>query len=496
MVNVISAINYFAKRQPNKIAVKDDYRSISYLELSNLIKDYADYLRLNKVDYKSNVVILLENSVEFIAITMAICILGGRPVCINTKLDIAYLLTIIKEMDVNFIIGSDKVKCYKQLYKESTNNIFFIDINNINFDNNKNNQNQSNSNLHNPHIVFFTSGSTGNPKGILIDKKIFDLKYITNKNIITNNYFITRPLYFRAHFSVMCLILQEGHSLIISSNTEEMNNVNILNYNEITHLITNPNDLWSIVELMEVNDYKLVCNLKEITSTGAILSETLKNKVINLFKDVRLVNLYGTSEVGMISQIDNKEMERKKKSVGKVPFFNEIEIVSEDSIILSPMEIGYVRVKSRYLMKEYLNNSKLNKKYFSNGYFITGDLGYLDNDGYLYLVGRNDGQINVNGNHFKLEEIEGFISENIEVKNICALNYKNEKLLEYLVVFIEPCDYERTCLDKLKKDIDDICREKLAYYKVPKEIIILKKMPIGSSGKIDMIQLNNLYKNK
>jgi acyl-coenzyme A synthetase/AMP-(fatty) acid ligase len=488
MQNVNRAISWYSKNYPDRLAIADDVTAVSYSELSKSISYYEEVLSNEGISSKSKVIVIMNNCIQFIQVTLAICNIGATPIYINTQLSNLDIQDICTESNPRAIICESNIKNYKFI-NENIGSLFKIITIDKNINHNEKNIKINASTDFSSNIVFYTSGSTGRPKGIVIDKCTFDLNERNKKIADSSTYLITRPVYFRAHFSSMCYLLQQGDFLIISKDTSPLNIIKLINKYNVTNIISAPVDLYSIIEEIEENNLIIFEKIHEIVSTGAILTETLKEKLKRNFSNSNLVNLYGLSEVGVISLSNVNEWSIKPKSIGKPAFFNKIQIISDKNEVLDCYKMGEIAVKSKFLMKEYYNNEKLNRDSFVDGYLKTGDIGYLDEDGFLYLVGRKDGNINVNGNHFQLSEIEELIRKHNKVKNIVGVSIRNEQAIDKPVIFIE-IGYEDN-IDKieLSKEIWEICHENLATYKIPDKIIVLEKFPINSAGKIDTVTL-------
>ena len=172
------------------------------------------------------------------------------------------------------------------------------------------------------------------------------------------------------------------------------------------------------IEIREMNQGCICCSLvgdfgtslKEVMTTGRALPDELKQKLELHFRLCDIIDFYGTSEVGAISSINKLEWKTKNKSSGKPEFFVDVIIIGENREILGRLEVGEIAVKSKYGMQEYRFEQSLTMDSFVGEYICTGDMGYIDEDGYLFIIGRKTEVINRGGFYFYPSKIHSIFS--------------------------------------------------------------------------------------
>jgi acyl-CoA synthetase (AMP-forming)/AMP-acid ligase II len=176
---------------------------------------------------------------------------------------------------------------------------------------------------------------------------------------------------------------------------------------------------------------------------------------------------------------------RKPGSVG-VAAGPEVSIMDDTGELLGPGETGEVVIKGPNVTAGYVNNEKANAEAFTNGWFRTGDQGFLDTEGYLFLTGRLKEIINRGGEKISPREIDEVLLDHPAVAQVCTFAMPHERLGEEVaaaVVLVEgiPPASER--------DLRDFCAGRLADFKVPRKVVILPEIPKGATGKIQRIGL-------
>ena len=227
-------------------------------------------------------------------------------------------------------------------------------------------------------------------------------------------------------------------------------------------------------------------SVRYVMAGGQPLDFELTRRLVEKFKNSKVVNMYGCTENSpRISYFyingETGLSQSRHFAVGKPVCGTEIRILTNNGKYAKPDEIGEIVIKGTSLMRGYLKDPQANEKRLCNGWFYTGDLGYIDQDGLLYLTGRIQTIINVGNEKVSPEEVEMILCE-IEGIEESLVYGVSDSLLG-----------ERVCANiKIKQDSDvktvDIqryCREKLSGYKIPRQISIVDSIPRTLYGKID-----------
>lgn len=190
--------------------------------------------------------------------------------------------------------------------------------------------------------------------------------------------------------------------------------------------------------------------------------------------------MYGTSETSTVTDINFKETLHKANSVGKCLNCAEIMIIDDNNWELSIGEIGEIICKSSLTCKGYYKQPKMTNEAFTDGYFHTGDLGKVDEDGYLYFCGRKKELIITGGINVYPIDIENCLKGLSGVKESAAFSYPDDRLGEVVAVAI----VRDTNSNLTKKNVQFHCLQNLADFQQPHKIFFLNKLPTNSLGKL------------
>jgi len=227
---------------------------------------------------------------------------------------------------------------------------------------------------------------------------------------------------------------------------------------------------------------RTIPTLRFCLSTGAPLPPALKKAFFDAF-GVTIRQAYGSSETGHLSVQGDTRLE--DTSVGR-PLENvRVKIVDDDGQELPPGRTGEILIRSNSMINGYLNEPDLNQESFTGGFFRTGDLGRIDQDGNIHISGRKKWLINAAGVKIDPVEIRNVLLACPKVKDAFVTGVKSKRGLEMvkaLVVAQPGCGVN---------DIIAFCRERLADYKIPRVIEFRDSLPSDIMGKVFESQIND-----
>ena len=198
--------------------------------------------------------------------------------------------------------------------------------------------------------------------------------------------------------------------------------------------------------------------------------------------------MYGATEAtSRLTYLSPEELKNNIGSIGKAIPKVSIEILNENSQSVKPGDTGEIVASGENIMSGYLYNHEETVKVLKNGKLYTGDLAYMNSEGFIYIVGRKSRYIKSMGYKVWLDSVEQTLLKVDQVLNVCAFGINNSLIGETIAAVIE-ADPEADLVE-LKILLFDYCNIELASYEVPFEIKFIKNMPLKSSGKIDMLKL-------
>jgi acyl-CoA synthetase (AMP-forming)/AMP-acid ligase II/acyl carrier protein len=339
-------------------------------------------------------------------------------------------------------------------------------------------------------LILHTSGTTSRPKQVPL----------THTNLCTSAYNISNTLkltkndrclnvmpLFHIHglIGVLLSSMSVGASVICSKGFDGEQFLTWLHKLQATWYSAVPTIHQEVLTQAKQHPENLKnLQLRLIRSSSASLPVSVMTELEKTFK-VPVIEAYGMTEAShQMTSNPLPPYPRKPSSVG-IPQDLEVAIMDETGKLLKPTEIGEVVIKGKNVTKGYLNNPTANEKAFTDGWFRTGDLGYLDQDGYLFLKGRIKEVINRGGEKIMPLEIDNVVMELPQVYQAVTFPVSHPTLGEDVAtaVVLKP-DQSIT-----PQAIREYLFQKLADFKVPSQVIIVDKIPKGATGKLQRIGL-------
>jgi oxalate---CoA ligase len=224
--------------------------------------------------------------------------------------------------------------------------------------------------------------------------------------------------------------------------------------------------------------------LRFIRSGGAPLSAALRKRLEEVF-GVPVLETYSLSETGTVAANSIKPEDRKSRTVGR-PWPNEVAIRNEDGRLLGPGKAGEIVVRGPGLMPGYLDDDEANRAAFVDGWFRTGDLGSIDTEGFLTVLGRLKEYINRGGEKISPYEIEEALLLHPSVREAVAFSVPHPRLGENVAAAVVLMPGVNTT----SKEIRTFLSQHLAPFKIPQSVLVQSALPKGATGKLLRLQLS------
>jgi O-succinylbenzoic acid--CoA ligase len=458
--------------------------SVTYTfeELRKEVLNRASNFKSQNICSGENVGILSKNDSDFVIDIYALWQLSAVPVPINTRLnesDIEEQLTIA---DCNSLIVND---AFVEKVNSKNRRILNFNVNYID----KNFTGRDDLKLTDPAVIIFTSGSTSKSKGIILSFNSLFNSAINSNQLLrythSDRWLASLPFYHIGGFSIITRSLLLGIPLIVPDSLS------------MEHIIESQNKFRpTFISLVSAQ-------LKKIVDEKIKPNQEMKNCLIGGgFSDLEVIRLaydlgwpvnvvYGSTETSsFVTALLKDEIDFKQNSVGRAIPTNQIKIFDEDGNELKPFEIGEVAVQSSALMSGYLNDAET-KQIIKNGFYYTGDIGYLDEDGYLFLEGRKNFVISTGGENINPSEVEKILLQHPLIQEAAVFPLRDQKWGEIISAVVVLKDKEAKISSD---DIKTFLKERLTGYKIPKKIFFEDQLPKTELGKIEKDKLINRYR--
>lgn len=475
------------KKNPNLIALECGKSTLTYRELNERSNCFANYLRSRNIGKEDKILIALDRSSDYVISMLGILKSGAAYVPIDLRFPDNRIKIIINDTKTKLVISSsNNLERFKHL-----NTVF--NISDFIFGDFSKNDLPTVNEKNDLAYIIYTSGSTGIPKGVMVEHKnsVSFLKWARSEyKLDTSDVCIAfAPFIFDLSIFEIFVPLISGSKVIIAQKPYEIFDEKKLS--EITLISTVPSAFKSLSAFKRFfeENYKLP-KLRQFNFAGEALEKAMVDKVFDHLKPDIIYNCYGPTETTTYATVypfhRNTEFTLTEVPLGKSIQPTSIYILNERHEELPAYAVGEIYIGGDCVTRGYLNlkeetNSKFLKiKNIEGKVYKTGDLGYIDNQKYLYYCGRIDNQIKLKGYRIELNEIELALNSCNQVSQSCVLLVEKESE-KYLAAFIVPKENE----DILTDEINAKLMKNLPFYMIPSKYTVLDKMPIGLSGKLD-----------
>jgi acyl-CoA synthetase (AMP-forming)/AMP-acid ligase II len=331
-------------------------------------------------------------------------------------------------------------------------------------------------------IILLTSGTTGTPKGAKRSAGsggAGDLKAVLDRTPwrAEEPIVIVAPMFHAWGFSQLLFAALLACPIITRRKFDPEATLELIDRYDATGLAVVPVMFDRIMDLPDdVLSRYTARSLRFATASGSRMRPDVVIKFMDQFGDV-IYNNYNATEAGMIATATPADLRAAPDTAGKPADGTEIRIVDEDFNEVPTGETGQIFVRSGTLFDGYTSGTT---KDFHDGFMASGDMGYLDAQGRLFVVGRDDEMIVSGGENVYPIEVEKTLAAHEDVAEAAVLGVDDEQYGQRLVAFVVLEAGASASPDVLKQHV----RDNLANYKVPREITVLDELPRGSTGKI------------
>ncbi len=489
---------HHAKVIPDKTAYFMDDRKINFYRVKLKVDTFARFLEFIGIQKGDRIALVVANSLEFIVSFLAAGRLGAVVVPVNTFLKEDEIAFILNDSNAKLLISSAKFakNTENMIKKTSVEKIVWegdrkeLNENNISFNEILSNLESHEKVSYKPDIndlgvIIYTSGTTGKPKGAMLSyKNIFaniygvsELMKITPKD----RFIVYLPMFhsFTLTVTVLMPLFFASPVVIIRSIMPFSNIIKQTLLKRVT-IFTGVPDVYNALSKAKLPWYFHWFNkVKFYVSGAAALPEDTLKRFKDKFKRGRLLEGYGLSETSPVVSV-NLPDKQKPLSVGPPVPGVEIKIVNEEMVEVPVGEIGEIIVRGDNVMQGYLNRMEATSETIINDWLKTGDLGKVDEDGFLYIVDRKKDLIISKGINIYPREIEEILVNHPLIKAAAVIGVKDEKGVEVPIAYIEPEEGKEIDENRIKRYL----KENLANFKVPKAVNVIDELPKNAAGKV------------
>ncbi|MBE9572878.1 MAG: long-chain-fatty-acid--CoA ligase [Proteobacteria bacterium] len=356
-------------------------------------------------------------------------------------------------------------------------------------------------------ILMYTAGTTGRPKGVPLTHNAFVSYVLDNVEPaspeIEERNLLTVPLYHVAGIQAMLAAFYGGRTVVLMRQFEVKEWMKTVQKEQATRAMVVPTMLKRIIDDPDFTNYDLT-NLKVITYGAAPMPFEVIKKAIEVMPWVRFINAFGQTETASTIAalgpedhvIEGDEEERDKKlkrltsSIGRPLSDVEVKIVDNNGNTVPPGSTGELLVRGPRVMTGYWGDEEKTSQVISpDGWLRTGDMGWIDDEGYIYLAGRGDDMIIRGGENISPEEVEEVLRAHPKVEDAAVIAVPDPEWGQQPRAIVVLRQGEEAS----PEDIIEFCRERLAGFKRPRSVVFVDALPYNQMGKVLKKELRAKY---
>lgn len=342
--------------------------------------------------------------------------------------------------------------------------------------------------------VIYTSGSTGEPRGVML----------THRNLVTNARSIVTYLGLTAADRVMCVLpfnyvyglsllhthLMVGGSIVVENRGAFPNVVlDGMAEHRVTGFAGVPSTFTLMLHRSRIDEVSLP-HLRYVTQAGGGMPPAKIAEWLQRGPKVDFYVMYGATEASArLTFLPPEDLARKPRSIGRAIPGVEIRVLTHDGRVAAPGESGELVARGQNIAQGYWRRPDETALRFGPDGYRTGDLGYADDEGFLFLVGRQHDMIKVGANRVGVREIEDVLHDHAVVSEAAVVPAFHDLLGEVPVAFV----VLRAPIPDVEMTLRGFVASRLAAYKVPARVVVLPELPrLTGAGKLDRIALRRL----
>lgn len=511
-----------AKHYPTNIAVKHKQESIDYHSLAELIvKAAAGYQQLG-LKRSERVAIYLPKLIETIAACFGASLADGVMVPVNPALKPQQVRYILKDCNARILVTSSQRAAQLREILPSCHDLhtlIIIDNNPLNFEppahittiswdaiTRLSNSAPANQNLDSDMAaILYTSGSTGQPKGVVLSH----CNLITGAESVAsylNNHQADKilsllPLSFDYGFSQLTTAFITGAQVVLLDYLLPREVLNIIVREQITGLAAVPT-LWTQLAPLSWHS-EIKESLRYITNSGGALPNTTLETLRRELPETDIYLMYGLTEAFRSTYLPPDEIDQKPGSIGKAIPNAEVMVLKDDGSPCAPGETGELVHRGPLVALGYWNNPEKTAKRFKPASYTnggetreeivvwSGDKVRMDEEGYLYFIGREDEMIKASGYRVSPTEIEEVLYKSELIGEGVVFGVPHTALGQAIIAIVTPRDGQENISSSA---LEKYCKQALPAYMVPQQIIIEEALPKNPNGKIARTELAKKYR--
>jgi fatty-acyl-CoA synthase len=502
--NWVNQLERHALMQPNATALRFLGKTVSWDGLQRRVVALADALSRRGVGLGDRVMILMLNRTEFVESVLAVNYLGAIAVPLNFRLTAAEIVFLVEDCEARVMITESvlapvatcvrdiqpmldmiavagptdgSVLGYEELINEPGDSPGPADIPNDS-----------------PALIMYTSGTTGRPKGAVLTHtnltgQTMTGLYTNGANINSDVGFVGVPFFHIAGIGNLLPGMLLGVPTVIYplGAFDPGQLLDVLAAEKVTGIFLVPAQWHAVCAEQQARPRDL--RLRVMAWGAAPAPDALLREMSATFPGTQILAAFGQTEMSPVTcMLLGEDAIRKRGSVGKVIPTVAARVVDENMNDVPVGEVGEIVYRAPTLMSGYWNNPEATEEAFAGGWFHSGDLVRMDEDGYVWVVDRKKDMIISGGENIYCAEVENVLASHPHITEVAVIGRAHEKWGE-VPIAVAAVTGEGLRLD----DLAEFLAERLARYKHPKALEIVDALPRNPAGKVLKTELRARY---
>ncbi len=474
------------ERAPGAVAVIDEQGSTTFHEMDLRGREAARRLHRAGVDPSSRVGVLCRNHSGFVQAMVACGRLGADTVLLNTGLSAGQLAAAARDNGISVIIADTEFddQCAElppEILRVTAWGEPSAEAPRMPWQARESTESEPAPPERPGRLIVLTSGTTGAPKGARrpTPRGPQDGASVLSRIPLrsSDRILISAPIFHTWGLAGVQLGMAMRTTLVLRRSFEPEDVLRTVQEERCTALFAVPVMLRRIMDLpQETRDRYDTSSLRIVACSGSSMSPKLITEFMDEFGDV-LYNLYGSTEVSWATIATPEDMRRSVTTAGRPPLGTRIAVLDADGVEVPQGVEGSIHVGNAMLFDGYTNGQG---RRTSGGLMETGDRGYVDADGLLHVVGRDDDMIVSGGENVFPRPVEEAIVTLPSVREVVVTGVPDEEFGQRFAAFVVPHEGEKVDPNEVRTHVRDV----LGRFSVPRDVVVLDELPRNATGKV------------
>jgi len=491
-----------AIERPDKTAILFKEEKITFSDLNTMSNRLANRLLNAGVKKGDRVVLLFQNCIEFTISYFAILKIGAVVVVLDFRLSPAEMEPIFQETEVTAVVTSVRQKVFIDRVRKTVPTLQHIVVTGAEGEDIRDWHSyeeimgrESSERISIPlseedeSIYLYTSGTTGRSKGVVLTNDHLNYFPETMHHALKcsdmDTFGLVLPISHITGPVVMNLMVESGMTVSLIDEMTPKKILDAIQNHRITITAAVPPIYQLILNVPHWERYDC-SSLKMAAMMGTVVPESLMREFGERYPHLQPLQGYGATETPPLLTLTHlKDAPRKMASAGKAAPKAELKIIGQDGKEAEMGQMGEIIARGPQIMKGYFKDPKATAKKIKEGWYYTGDLGRMDEDGYLYVLGRADDMVITGGLNVYPSEVETVLLNHPKVQEAAVVGIPDSRRGQILRANVVLKHGETAT----HREILSFCKERLASFKMPRQLEFKDSLPKSRTGKVAKRQL-------